>query len=114
MNFKPNILVAELEALKSGLLAAMDSTVTLKVLTNSNVLISIMKGNFPSPRLDHSVDRIYDQDLIMELHEIMKARYQNVEFEFVYYSTHMNDLQKLMDDSISTFCSQQAPTSISK
>ena len=96
----PDEFIADLEALKSGILASKILNVRrLKIFTNSNILISIMTRSTTSSLTD-----IYTMELIIEIKHIIRE-FEAIELEYVFYTSHFNDLMSMITDSTEMFSS---------
>ena len=96
----PTLLVAELEALKNGILTAIQCNIkVLKVFTSSNIVVSLALNGQP---LDTFHSSLKVMRLITEIHEIILF-FTSFEIELIFTSLAIEDLQIMMNNSITLF-----------
>ena len=98
---KPSMLVAELEAFKSGMLAALRFSIRrVKILTNSKVLVSMFMEDNPLSKINPS--DMSTIEFVIELNRI-KGTFQSFDMELVSFNYQINDLQIMIDNNIVNF-----------
>ena len=102
-----NILIGELEALKSGIQNAIRCRIkNVKILATSTMLTSIFMDHHGDDNLLLSQLSVSDHmslmPLIMEVNQLKKT-FQYFDIELISFNTHINELQLMIDNNIVNF-----------